>query len=121
MKAAKFREISMDNRWSNRKDLDICVDIYHQGNKLATGRSRDVGLGGAYLDSVSAGHKLRIDNHVELVFHLIEDSNDVKYALHARVVRIDEDGIGLKFQDFDTGVFRSLQQIMAYKEGEAVH
>jgi len=113
----------MDNRWSNRKDLDISVDIYHHGDKLATGRSRDVGLGGAYLDSVELNHDLHIDNQVELVFHLMEGSNEVKYALHARVVRIDEDGIGLKFHDFDTGVFRSLQQIMAYKykEAEAIH
>lgn len=111
----------MDNRWSNRKNLDISVDVYRQGDKLATGRSRDVGLGGAYLDSVQAGHNLRIDNQVELVFHLIEDSNEIKYALHARVVRIDEEGIGLKFHDFDTGVFRSLQQIMTYKEAQALH
>jgi hypothetical protein len=111
----------MDNRWSNRKDLDISVDIYQHGDKLASGRSRDVGLGGAYLDTVQAKHNLHIDNHVELVFHLFEGSSEVKYALHARVVRIDSDGIGLKFHDFDTGVFRSLQQIMTYKEAEAVH
>lgn len=111
----------MDNRWSNRKDLGISVDIYHQGDKLATGRSRDVGLGGAYLDSLPAKPELRIDSHVELIFHLMEGSCDVKYALHARVVRIDEDGIGLKFHAFDTGVFRSLQQIMTYKEAEAIH
>ncbi|MCG6969141.1 MAG: PilZ domain-containing protein [Gammaproteobacteria bacterium] len=111
----------MDNRWSNRKDLDISVDIYHEGDKLATGRSRDVGLGGAYLDSVQASHNLRIDHNVELVFHLIEGTNEVKYALHARVVRIDQEGVGLKFHDFDTGVFRSLQQIMTYKQAEAIH
>ena len=119
--AADKWEIPMDNRWSNRKDLDISVDIYQHGDKLATGRSRDVGLGGAYLDSLHLQNKLRIDNHVELIFHLIEGSSEVKYALHARVVRIDADGIGLKFHDFDTGVFRSLQQIMAYKETEAIH
>jgi hypothetical protein len=111
----------MDNRWSDRKDLDISVDIYQHGDKLATGRSRDVGLGGAYLDSVQVKNNLHIDNQVELIFHLIEGTNEVKYALHARVVRIDDDGIGLKFHDFDTSVFRSLQQIMAYKAAEAVH
>jgi len=111
----------MDNRWSNRKDLDISVDIYYHGNKLATGRSRDVGLGGTYLDSLSLNQNLSLDSHVELIFHLIEGASDVKYALHARVVRIDEGGVGLKFRDFDTGVFRSLQQIMTYKMAEAVH
>ncbi|KPJ91047.1 MAG: hypothetical protein AMJ53_12440 [Gammaproteobacteria bacterium SG8_11] len=118
---SKHWEITMDNRWSNRKDLDISVDIYQHGDKLATGRSRDVGLGGAYLDSVQVNHNLSIDNQVELVFHLVEGSSEVKYSLHARVVRVDNDGIGLKFHDFDTGVFRSLQQIMAYKEVEAIH
>jgi hypothetical protein len=112
----------MDNRWSNRKDLDINVDIYYHGDKLATGRSRDVGLGGAYLDSLSINQNLIIDSHVELIFHLIEGNSDVKYALHARIVRIDKDGVGLKFRDFDTGVFRSLQQIMTYKTvAESIH
>ena len=111
----------MDNRWSNRKDLDITVDIYQHGDKLGSGRSRDVGLGGAYLDTVKAKHHLRIDNDVELIFHLFEGPSEVKYALHARVVRVDDDGIGLKFHDFDTGVFRSLQQIMTYKVAETVH
>jgi hypothetical protein len=111
----------MDNRWSNRKDLDISVDIYYHGSKLTTGRSRDVGLGGTYLDSLHLKPNISIDSHVELIFHLIEGTSDVKYALHARVVRIDEGGIGLKFRDFDTGVFRSLQQIMTYKTVEAIH
>ena len=71
----------MDNRWSNRKDLYINVDIYQHGDKLATGRSRDVGLGGAYLDSVRVGNNLRIDTQVELVFHLVEGTRPTSRSL----------------------------------------
>lgn len=111
----------MDNRWSNRKDLEVGVDIYQQGDKLASGISKDIGLGGAYLEGVRTDRDVNIDTDVELVFHLVDGSYDVKYTVHARVVRVDEDGIGLKFQDFDTGVFRSLQQIMTYKTAAAFH
>ena len=112
----------MDNRWSNRKGLELGVDVYHQGDKLASCRSKDIGLGGAYLEPVNINDTLFIDANVDLVFHLIEGTYDVKYALHARIVRIDEEGIGLKFHAFDTAVFRSLQQLMTYKTvQEAVH
>ena len=41
----------MENRWSERKDLALGVDIFHQGYKLATCQSKDIGLGGAYVDN----------------------------------------------------------------------
>lgn len=113
----------MENRWSDRRDLRLGVDIVRQGEKLATCRSRDVGLGGAYLENIddNAQKQLRKDADVELVFHLYDGSQETKHTLHARIVRQDSDGIGLKFHEFDTGVFRSLQEIMGYHGTEQIH
>ena len=102
----------MNNRWSERKDLELGVDVYHRGDKLTTCRSKDIALGGTYLDATGEGHDLRVDHSVELIFHLFEGGHATKYSLHARVVRIDEEGIGLRFHDFDTMVFRSLQRLL---------
>ena len=110
----------MDNRWSDRKDLDLGVDIYHQGNKRASCRSRDIGLGGTYIgtcDTLNLGK----NSVVELVFHISDGNQAVKYSLHARVVRVDHQGIGLKFHAFDTILFRSLQQLLCYKESKIFH
>lgn len=112
----------MENRWSDRRDLALGVDVVQHGEKLLTCHSRDVGLGGTCLDvSEEARTRLKKDTDVELVFHLQEGQQETKHTLHARVVRIDSHGIGLKFNEFDTGVFRSLQEIMGYHGTDKIH
>ena len=61
------------------------------------------------------------DADVELVFYLNDGTKETKYQLHAKVVRVADEGIGLKFHDFDTSVFRSLQELINYKGQELVH
>ncbi len=107
----------MEKRWSERKQLCVGVDVYLNGDLLNSGRSSDIGLGGTFLgiDSVAGMNK---DANVELVFRLTADEageESVRHTVHARVVRIADQGVGFKFCDFDTGVFRSLQEIMAYQ------
>jgi len=109
----------MEKRWSERKQLCVGVDVYLNGDLLNSGRSSDIGLGGTFLgiDSVAGMDK---DANVELVFHLLSDEageEGIRHKISARVVRIVDAGVGLKFCDcdFDTGVFRSLQEIMAYQ------
>ena len=113
----------MENRWSDRRDLCLGVDIMHHGEKLTSCQSRDVGLGGAFLDleDVYSQKLLQQDSDVELVFHLFDGQEETKHALRARIIRLDDDGVGLKFHEFDTGVFRSLQEIMSYHGAEQVH
>lgn len=110
----------MENRWSDRKGLELGVEVYQAGDKLLMCRSKDIGLGGTFLnaDDVSA---ITTDSDVELVFHMDDGVKETKYYLHAKVVRVSEAGIGLKFHDFDTSVFRSLQELMNYKGKSQVH
>jgi hypothetical protein len=96
------------------------VDIYHQGYKLVSCRSRNIGLGGTYIDTQAQDHNLHCNDKVELVFHVSSGASFTKYALYAQVVRIEQHGIGLRFNVFDTGVFRSLQQLMSYRRGVKV-
>jgi len=77
----------MEKRWSERKELSVGVDVYQQGELLASCFSKDIGLGGAFLGAESS-FAVNEESDVELIF---------------------------KFCDFDTGVFRSLQEIMSYK------
>ena len=115
----------MENRWSDRRELRLDVEVFRDGTKICSCQSKDVGLGGAFLDLESTHSSdqeaLGRDENIELVFHLISGQTPVKHNLHARIVRITDNGIGLKFHEFDTGVFRSLQEIMSYKALEEVH
>ncbi|HEY5603737.1 MAG TPA: PilZ domain-containing protein [Gammaproteobacteria bacterium] len=104
----------MENRWSDRRELRLDVDVFRNGEKLCSCQSRDVGLGGVFLN-LQPAHPIGQDDTVELVFHLLSGDRPVKHSLRARIVRVTHEGVGLKFHEFDTGVFRSLQEIMGYK------
>jgi len=105
----------MEKRWSERKSLRVDVEVYQQGELLGSCISSDIGLGGAFLTK-DCTCTLPGNTGVELVFTLAFDGQNTKHKINARIARVSEDGVGLKFCDFDTGVFRSLQEIMSYKK-----
>ncbi|TPW18007.1 MAG: hypothetical protein FD130_440, partial [Halothiobacillaceae bacterium] len=73
-------------------------------------RTRDIGLGGVYLEAGSG--LLESGETVELLFKLPSASSEELHTLRAKVVRITEGGAGLMFRDFDAIAFRSLQKVM---------
>jgi len=105
---------SMEKRWSERKELEVNVDVYQRGALLGSCHSFDIGLGGTFLstDEALSIHK---DEDVDLIFRLLTDGQGTKHSVHARVTRVTTGGVGFKCCNFDTGVFRSLQEIMSYK------
>jgi len=106
----------MEKRWSERKSLSVGVDVYQHGELLGSCISRDFGLGGTFLGTDSS-LKMNKDADVELVFHLASPEHSSRHKINARVTRVSDQGTGFKFCNFDTGVFRSLQEIMSYKTG----
>jgi hypothetical protein len=105
----------MEKRWSERKSLQVDVDVYQQGELLGSCVSSDIGLGGAFLTK-DCTFNMSNDAGVELVFSLAFQGQNTKHKINARVARVSDAGFGLKFCDCDTGVFRSLQEIMSYKK-----
>ncbi|MBL1276193.1 MAG: PilZ domain-containing protein [Ectothiorhodospiraceae bacterium] len=105
----------MEKRWSERKALNVNVDIYQHGELLVAGHSANIGLGGAFLATDNATG-LQVETDVDLVFCLQSQSQGTKHNIHARVTRLAVEGVGFKFCNFDTGVFRSLQEIMAHQQ-----
>lgn len=104
----------MEKRWSERKLLSVGVDVYQHGKLLGSCISRDFGLGGTFLGA-DPSLKMSKDTDVELVFHLTSPEHSSRHKINARVTRTSDEGTGFKFCNFDTGVFRSLQEIMTYK------
>ena len=113
-------EDRMEKRWSERKELRVAVDVYRQGELLGSCFSHDIGLGGTFL-GMDTSFDMRKDADVELIFRLVTDDQSTRHKLHARVTRVSDEGVGFKFCDFDTGVFRSLQEIMAYRRQTKTH
>lgn len=103
----------MEQRWSQRRKVALDVDIWRQGSALASSRTRDVGLGGVFLE-VEGGRVLEKNTEVDLFFLLEAGDHVTRHKLKARVVRITVEGFGLMFKDFDIGAFRALQEILRH-------
>lgn len=104
----------MEKRWSERRELDVDVDVYQHGALLGSCHSFDIGLGGTFL-STEEPLTIQKDENVDLVFRLLTQNHGTKHNVHAKVTRVTTNGVGFKFCDFDTSVFRSLQEIMLHK------
>jgi acyl CoA:acetate/3-ketoacid CoA transferase alpha subunit len=105
-----------EQRWSQRRNAKLDVDVFDHGSLVTSCSSRDVGLGGVFLET-SMGCFTE-NQVVDLCFFLGEE-NIIKHNLKAKVVRIMDSGAGLKFKDFDTSSFRTLQEIMRHSDREA--
>ncbi len=101
----------VEQRWSQRREVSLGVDILENGVLVASCQSRDVGLGGVFVESLVSN--LNIGNDYELCFSLGQ-KDMAKQKLKAKAVRQSDDGFGLMFKDFDTNSFRSLQEIMRH-------
>jgi len=110
----------MENRWSDRRELRLVVDLFVDGGQKVSCLSQNIGLGGAFL-SMGSTDTLSKDAGVKLVFYLMDGPEKSTHTLNARVVRICSGGVGLKFKEFDTGVFRTLQKLMTCEENYVVH
>lgn len=102
----------IENRWSQRRKVSLAVDVIDADAHLEHCRTRDVGLGGVFVE-ISAERQPAENAEVELLFKLIgKDQRLVQHRLRAKVVRATAEGIGLMFRGFDTSSFRSLQELM---------
>lgn len=101
----------VEQRWSQRRDVLLDVDVLENGEIIASCQSRDVGLGGVFIQTDA--HNLVADCDYELCFSLGQKEM-AKQKLKAKVVRNSPDGYGFMFKDFDTNSFRALQEIMRH-------
>ena len=110
----------MEHRWSLRTPVALEVDLIYESASELSCKTRDIGLGGVFLEGDTATMPPKNAN-VELNFILNSGETTTKHKIKARVVRTADDGIGLMFRDFDVGAFRSLQEVLRHKAPESVH
>jgi hypothetical protein len=106
----------IEQRWSQRRAVSLGVEVFDHGSLLTTCNSRDVGLGGIFLETEQ--NRLAQNQDVDLYFSLGDDRS-TKHKLKAKVVRVLSEGAGLMFKDFDTSSFRALQEIMRYSVADS--
>lgn len=99
----------MENRWSFRKPVEMDVDVYFGSQPPATGRTRDVGYGGMFIEAPDVSIPLR--RRVEVVVKLPFEGKP-EYRFHASVVHSTGKGLGVSFRQFDLSDVRVLQRML---------
>ena len=101
----------MEQRWSERKQLTVDCDIYRMGGAPLRGKSRDICLGGMWVET-GPEHRLPKNAVVDVV--LLADETEAGGDIHVRamVVRNEDTGSALMFHDVDVGAFRRLQNLL---------
>ena len=109
----------MERRWTERTSMNIPVDLAYAGEQTEECRTRDIGLGGVFVE-LPKDVNIASETPVELTFKLGASPNLTKHRINARVVRVTEDGIGMMFRDFDAIAFRSLQEVLLYNQNKTI-
>lgn len=104
----------MERRWATRTPIHVDVGIFYKGGEVGMRKARDIGLGGVFLEAAEL--PLPLEAHVELIFMLRSAGKPIKHKIRAKVVRATADGVGFMFRDFDAITFRSLQEVLRYRE-----
>ena len=107
----------IERRWTTRTPINLDVEVLCHGAGLAVCKALDIGLGGVFLKITP--DELLLDSNVELFFLLGAGESRIKHKIKAKVVRTTPHGMGLMFRDFDATAFRSLQEVLGYKDIQA--
>ncbi len=110
----------MENRWSIRKPVSLEVELYYQGKPCACCKTRDIGLGGMFLElrdsTIPRYGKVELDVEVEC------GGVRRQHRFTATVVHSSDQGLGVMFQEFSIADFRILQEVLRLSpSGDLIH
>lgn len=102
--------VTSDTRWSARRRVQLQVEVYCAGRPFVNGVTRDVGLGGMFIEG--DGILPRCTRPLELVVSGRAAGRSYSHRFHAHVVRHSARGLGVAFSRYDLADVRALQQLL---------
>lgn len=109
----------MERRWTERSLARLDVELHSSDEDIAMCMTRDISFGGAFVEMKA--ERPELDSKLDLVFKLRENEQNTKYRVHAKVVRMTDDGFGVMFNNFDASAFRSLREVLRHKDDQSAH
>lgn len=108
-------DIKLERRGFTRKDLSFAA-VVKVKDDVATGRIENISLSGLYVRLendifITPGEPVTVAIHLDG-----PDQSHSILCLHARVVRMDEKGMGLRFRPMTTTNYERLMEIIALME-----
>lgn len=106
----------MEFRSNERKPLALHVVISYPGLGLVCGRTRDVSLGGMFVETGQV--ILPRNQQVGLCFHLSMSGDDLLCVADARVVHNGTYGVGLGFRQMEKRIYEALRELLGRPAAE---
>lgn len=108
----------MEHRWNERKDTDFQVLLYRQGHAAITGRLRNLGLEGMYIET--GPRDLAEGMVLHVAFSLEGQTGKQHLRLPALVVHHSEQGVGMMlFRPMTTQLLERILRRISRRAGIA--
>jgi hypothetical protein len=102
--------MSLEHRWSTRKQVCLEAIIFHRSLGLMPVRILDIGLEGAFITAERLD--LPVPGIVELTFAIDIDGKKIIYHMNAMVMHHTRNGYGVMFREFKIEAFRTLMDVL---------
>lgn len=102
--------VASETRWSARRRVQLQVEVYCAGRPFANGVTRDVGLGGMFIEG--RGIQPRCSRPLEVVVSGDLAGQPYSHRFHAKVVRHSAKGLGVAFSRYELNDVRALQRLL---------
>ena len=93
-----------------RTELPLQVFIHYKSKRSAATKVRDLSTEGAFIEM--APKELPEGAHVETVLCYQLEDKPIEYRLPATVVRVTQEGVGLKFDSYDDETYTRLVNLL---------
>ena len=97
------------------KTVACLWSLKQDAKEIRCDQTRDISLKGLYCYS---DIRFSVGTPCELELHLTDIGSKVVLFLKGRVVRTDEEGMGIKFEEMDLDSFFLLKNILNYNTGD---
>ena len=102
--------MNAEQRASIRKKISLNVLINHDLTYSKRWKVRDLSMSGAWVEM--AGEELAPGTPIEAVLSLKERDEYILYRLPAQVVRMDGNGVALRFSRYDYRAYTALVNLL---------
>ena len=99
-----------ERRWSSRKPISLNVAIYYDRLGLLPYRTRDISVEGMFVHTGLV--TLTEGSTVDAVLTGHNGHTGIQLRLPARIVRVNTEGVGIRFHNFDIDTYHYLREVL---------
>jgi len=103
-------EVSARQRVSIRKSIPCSILVKVGASYVIARKIHDISLVGAYVEMDPAG--LAMGDEVEVIMDFTYKGRNVEHAINAEIVRVETDGVGLKFHAYGSRTYTDLVNLL---------